>query len=216
MAASTTVTTVEQALTMPSTMRLAALILFALATSVAASPPVPPPDPTLCQQALDDAADSVRRGFHAEALARLERANTCGKPLVTASSLFGQACRAKDVKKAWRYYHLIPAAERTSPIVWCVADGMSYDVFAGTDEKAVAACAELEHAGADHIAMGQPFPAIRELEAANACAPSPKHLKLVVLAACRARNEAVAKRYFAKLSKDDQAKMAMICQPPSF
>jgi len=197
-------------------MRLAAAMVVVLAANAAASPPVVSP-PEDCQRWIDDAGESARNGFHAQALFRFEKAAECGGPsLVRIGTLLGEACLSKNAKKARFYFSKTAPDDRRNAIVWCVNDGLGYDQFVGTDEKSVAACDAYEQVGQERLASGQPWEALADFEAANACGPSLKRLKLTVLAACRARNEGKAKKYFARLPDRDKQQMAQICRPPSF
>ena len=197
-------------------MKLAAATVVVLAAKAAASPPVVTP-PEDCQHWIDDAGESARNGYHAQALFRFEQALACGGPsLVRIETLLGEACLSKNARKARLYFSKTAPEDRRKAIVWCVADGLGYDLFAGTDEKSVAACDAYEHAGHDQLSAGQDLEALADFEAANACGPSLGRLKATVIAACRARQDSKAKKYFARLPDRDKEQIAQICRRPSF
>lgn len=144
-------------------------------------------------------------GKEAAALEQFEAALRCKPELATTKKAFMAACRTKQKAKAQAYYLDLPADQRTNYVQICLRNGIALD------EKACDADA-LKKKGDDYLGNGMDIAALAQFEASLRCKYDSGVVKTAFLAACRSKQEAKAKLYFAKLPPNLASNYVQICE----
>jgi|GEM_PF-2094881 len=151
--------------------------------------------------------DYLSNGMDTAALAQFEKALACGEDLAISKKALLAACRSKNAAKAKTYLPDIPAAQQSSYSQICLRFGITLD----TPTPPACDAAAAKQKGDDFLSNGMDTAALAKYEESLRCKYDATLVKTAYLAACRSKQQAKAKLYFAKLPTDASSNYIQLC-----
>lgn len=152
--------------------------------------------------------DYLANGMDVAALAQFEKSLACAPDLTVTKKAFIAACRSKNEAKARKFAADVPVAQRSNYTQICLRYGITLD---GIDAPTCDADA-FKKKGDEYLGNGMDTAALAAFEASLRCKYDGGVVKTAFLAACRSKQTAKAKLYFAKLPPNMAANYSQICE----